>query len=177
VVATLGWLVTYLQQQWSKRRDQERDFLRRQLEEFYAPLFALIQLKNYVQQVQDARMERIEPGDRWVKTLRYFEDNHIVPAMKAISEILRTKSYLADDWPKSFDQYLEHEAKSVALYLYWRTTDIPGDVVVLPMPDAILNDVKVRKECIEARLRKMYGFDPTDFRTSKRDLPPVPAIT
>lgn len=172
VVATLGWVVTYFQQQWSKGKEQKREFLRRQVEEFYAPLLALVQHKLFVQQVQDQRMASIPSGDPWVKALRFFEDNHIVPTMSAIGQLLRTKSYLAVDWPESFDKYLEHEAKSVALYQLWRNTDIPGDVVTIPWPEHLEEDVKVRKSELERRLRRLYGvsrwaFGPTTKRGGK----------
>ena len=157
VVATLGWVVTYFQQQWSKGKEQKRGFLRQQVEEFYGPLLALIQQKLYVQQVQDQRMATIPGGDQWVKTLRFFEDTHIVPTMTAIGQLLRTKSYLAVDWPENFDKYLEHEAKSIALYGLWRSTDIPGEVSIVSWPAQFEEDVKVRKLELEKRLRRLYG--------------------
>jgi hypothetical protein len=68
-VATLGWVVTYFQQQWVKASEKKQAFQQRQLEEFYAPLLALVQQKTFVQQVQDARMKTIGSGENWVKTL------------------------------------------------------------------------------------------------------------
>lgn len=105
-------------------------------------------------------MASIPSGDAWVKTLRFFEDNHIVPPMTAIGQLLRTKSYLAVDWPDSFDRYLEHEAKSVALYQLWRNTEIPGDVETIPWPEHLEADIKSRKSELESRLRKLYGVAP-----------------
>jgi hypothetical protein len=165
-VATLGWVVTYFQQQWSQRKEEQRDFLRRQVEEFYAPLLALVQQKLFVQQAQDERMKTVPGGDAWVKTLRFFQDNQIVPIMSAIAQLLRTKSYLAFDWPESFEKYLEHEAKSVALYQLWRNTDIPGDVVTIPWPEKLAGDVKERKTRLEERLRKLYGVPISSLKST-----------
>ena len=155
-VATLGWIVAFFQQQWIKQRAEKEAFMRRQLEEFYAPLLALVQQKIYVQQVQDARMATIPGGDEWMKTLRFFEDTFTVPAMQSIAQLLRTKSYLAADWPPSFDLYLEHEAKSVALYQLWRNTDIPGEVRTIPWPESLEEDVKSRKSALDEQLREIY---------------------
>ena len=44
-VATVGWLVTYFLKQWADAKEQNKVFLRTQLQEFYAPLLALIQQK------------------------------------------------------------------------------------------------------------------------------------
>ena len=155
-VVAIGWVVTYVQQQSAKAKENEEAFLRRQLEEFYAPLLALIQQKIFVQQVEDARMKTVPGGESWVKTLRFFEDTFIVPVMQSIAQLLRTKSYLAVDWPPSFDQYLEHEAKSVALYQLWRDTDIPGEVDVIPWPTSLEEDVRTRKARLDELLRSRH---------------------
>ena len=157
VVATLGWIVTYWLQQHAKRREERRAFLHRQVEEFYSPLLALVQQKIYVQDVQDRRMATVPGGPDWVRALRFFQDKHIVPTLEKIAAILRTKSYLSVDWPSSFDAFLEHEAKSVALYQLWRDTDIPGDIQTIPWPGSLENDIKVRKATLESELRSLHG--------------------
>jgi hypothetical protein len=101
-------------------------------------------------------MAKTPGGDNWVKTLRFFQDNFTIPVMQSIAQLLRTKSYLAVDGPASFDEFLEHEAKSVALYQFWRTTDIPGDVETLPWPKSLEEDVKTQKSRLEERFRKLY---------------------
>jgi hypothetical protein len=156
-VASLGWVVTFFQQQFVKSREERKEFLRRQVEEFYDPLLALIQKKLHVQAVQDQRLID-ETGAAWVTILQHFEDNFTVPLMQQIGELLRAKPYLAIDWPASFDQYLRHESQSVALYQLWRKTGIPGQIETEPWPSTLEGDVKNRKERLELELKKSYGI-------------------
>ena len=154
-VVGVGWFVTFFQQQWAKRREERRAFSRKQLEEFYTPLLALVQKKIHIQQIQDKRLEgRWEKlGDDWFPIFTYFMDNHTVPLMQQIGGLLRTRPYLALDWPASFDQYLRFEAQSVALYLLWRNTGKPGDIDTGQWPATLEEDVRVRKERLEKELR------------------------
>ena len=39
-VASIGWFVTFFQQQYAKSREERRAFLKKQVEEFYEPLLA-----------------------------------------------------------------------------------------------------------------------------------------
>jgi len=155
-VVGAGWFVTYFQQQWAKRREERIAFMRKQLEEFYTPFLALVQKKIHVQQIEDKRLEGLweQNSPDWNIIFTYFEDNHIVPLMQQIGDLLRTRSYLAVDWPVSFDQYLRHEAQSVALYQLWRKTERPGIINTEPWPKDLEEDVRVRKEQLEKELRK-----------------------
>jgi hypothetical protein len=155
-VVSMGWIVTYILQQHSKAKEEKQAFLRRQVEEFYSPLLTLVRQKLYVQQVQDERIKRIPGGPDWVRALQFFEDSHIVPTMVAIANLLTTKSYLAVDWPRSFDEFLEHEAKSVALYQFWRNTGMPGEIETIPWPQQLEGDIRATKSILEARLKKLY---------------------
>jgi hypothetical protein len=154
-VVGVGWFVTFFQQQWAKRREERMAFLRRQLEEFYTPLFALVQKKIHIQQIQDKRLEGGPEKlvDDWFPIFTYLEDNHLVPLMQQIGDLLRSRPYLALDWPTSFDKYLRHEAQSVALYLLWRKTGKPGMINTEPWPKTLEEDVRIRKEQLENELR------------------------
>jgi hypothetical protein len=157
--ASLGWIVSFFTQQYAKGREERKEFLRKQVEDFYEPLLALVQKKLYVQAMQDERLNG-ETGDAWVTIIGHFEDNFIVPIMQQIAELLRLKSYLSVDWPKSFDQYLRHESQSIALYQLWRKTGIPGRIETEPWPPELEGDIKIRKERLEEKLRKSYGSKP-----------------
>jgi hypothetical protein len=158
-VASIGWFVTFFQQQYAKSRDERRTFLKKQVEEFYEPLLALVQKKIHIQAMQDPRLID-ETGQAWVTIIEHFEDNFIVPLMQQIGELLRTKPYLAIDWPSSFDQYLRHESQSIALYQLWRKTGIPGRIETEPWPSELESDLKTRKGRLEEQLRKQYGMRP-----------------
>jgi hypothetical protein len=153
----LGWVVTYLLQQHAKSVEQRRVFLMKQMEEFYYPLLALVQKKIDVQTMQDQRLAH-ENGEHWVTILQHFEDNYTVPLMKQIGELLRTKPYLAIDWPPSFDQYLHHESQSIPLYQLWRQTGIPGQIETAPWPRTLESDIKDRKNLLEDKLKRLYGI-------------------
>jgi hypothetical protein len=155
-VVCVGWVVSYILQQRSKATQERQAFLRRQVEEFYSPLLALVRQKIYVQQVQDERMSKVAGGPDWVRALQFFEDNHTIPIMLEIAKVLTTKSYLAVEWPPSFDEYLEHEAKSVALYQFWRHTGMPGDIETIPWPSKLEEDVRISKSLLESRLKQLY---------------------
>jgi hypothetical protein len=154
--ASLGWVFSFFAQQYAKRREERKEFLRNQVQEFYEPLLALVQKKQYVQAMQDVRIQG-ETGDTWVAILEHFEDNFIVPIMQQIAELLRAKSYFSLDWPRSFDQFLRHESQSIALYQLWRRTRIPGRIETDPWPAELESDIKVRKERLEEKLRKSYS--------------------
>jgi len=155
----LGWVVTYLLQQHAKSLEERRTFLIKQMEEFYYPLLALVQKKIDVQAMQDQRLAH-ETGVAWVSILQHFEDNYTVPLMQEIGELLRTKPYLAIDWPPSFDQYLHHESQSIPLYELWRKTGIPGEIETVPWPPTIEDDIKVRKNLLEDQLKRLYKIRP-----------------
>lgn len=155
----VGWLVTYLLQQHAKSLEQRRMFLIKQMEEFYYPLLALVQKKVDVQIMQDQRLAN-ETGPPWVTILQHFQDNYTVPLMRQIGDLLRTKPYLAVDWPPSFDQYLHHESQSIPLYELWRRTSIPGQINTVPWPQTLEEDVKARKNMLEEELKKLYGIQP-----------------
>lgn len=181
-VVGMGWFVTFFSQQWAKGKEEQRTFLRKQLEEFYTPLLAMVQKKIHIQQIQDKRLEGgwEKLGDDWFPIFTYFEDNHIVPLMQQIGDLLRTRPYLAIDWPASFDQYLRHEAQSVALYLLWRKTGRPGVIDTEPWPKTLEEDVRIRKEQLEKELRDTGSLPTGPDRVVVAGLvpgvPPNPAL-
>jgi hypothetical protein len=155
-VAAVGWVVANITQRRTKTLEERRDFLREQMEEFYGPLLAYVQRKQWLQQVQDRRMLTVPAGDEWVRALQFFMDKQIVPTMQAIEELLMKRSYLSEDWPQSFSQFMEHSAQSIALYKLWRDTNIPGDVQAIPWPTQLECDVRERKERLEAQFKQLY---------------------
>jgi len=63
-VASVRWIVTSLQQQIVKSRDERKAFLKRQVEEFYDPLLALVQKKIHVQACRSAPGSMPSTGER-----------------------------------------------------------------------------------------------------------------
>src|SRR5437870_4750988 len=119
-VSMIGWLVSYYQQERVRQLESRRAFLRRQIEEFYAPMFALVQRKNWIQAMQDQRTQMSVDdhggsfSDEWARILKFFSDAHILPLRSKIAEYLQTKSFLMEEKPNSFQQFLQHDAESSA---------------------------------------------------------------
>ena len=155
-VVAVGWFVTNLLNQSAKAKSEKAAFLRRQVEEFYCPLLALVQEKIALQKIQDAQLEG-ESGDIWCHILMHFQDGFLVPIMREIGNILRSKPYLAAEWPPSFDQFLELQAQSIALYLLWRGNDhrIEGKIKTVPWPPSLEEDIHSMKLKLEAEYRKL----------------------
>lgn len=125
VFSAVGWFVSYF---LSKRREynlQKRKSiigqLERQIEELYGPLLGLIRNSRYVFEVS----KKLLPSDQEkgilfenfteqdYKIYWHFTDNYFLPNNAKIANLLHTKLSLLETerMPKSFDDFLKHQAE------------------------------------------------------------------
>jgi hypothetical protein len=136
------------------------DFKRKQIEEFYGPLLFLIQRKNWIQKQQDERMSlsfQRHGGQtpEWATILRAFSDDYILPLRAEIAEYFKTKSFLMEEEPESFVQFLRHDAESRPLYTLWKEKQIDGIIPAVEWPPALETDIRRTKERLEGELREL----------------------
>ena len=86
--------------------------LQRQIEEFYGPLFNLVNEIDVSKQVLDvitAETRKLSP-DATIQAKVFVRETHMKPLHDEIIKLLHTKMYLIDtvDIPASFREYLHH---------------------------------------------------------------------
>jgi hypothetical protein len=139
------------------------DFKRKQIEEFYSPLLFLVQRKNWIQKQQDERMQlSLEKhggqNPEWAKILKSFSDDYILPLRAEIAEYFKTKSFLMEEEPESFIQFLRHDAESRPLYTLWSKKEIDGIVRAVDWPEKLEEDIQRTKERLEGELRDLLNI-------------------
>jgi hypothetical protein len=118
VITALGWFASYyfakLKEDRTKRLELRMEHLRRQIEEFYGPLYNLVNEIAVSKEVLDAIVEG-ESGakltaDEIVKVKVLIRETHMKPLHNQIIAALHSKLYLVDgiDVPPSFREYLHH---------------------------------------------------------------------
>ena len=158
-----------IKQQFSKDYrawESKREFRQRQIQDFYGPALYMIKRKNWIQKQMDQRLKRSEDDhngaqtDEWAEILRFFYDNHILPLRSDLSECFKTKSFLMEEEPESFQQFLRHDAEERPLYELWRKKEIDGVNPATLWPETLEDDVNRMKEYLEAEVRKEIGLSP-----------------
>jgi hypothetical protein len=146
--------------------ETKREFRQRQIQELYGPALYLIQRKNWIQTQMDERLERsvaLHDGERtieWAEILKFFYDNHILPLRADLSECFKTKSFLMEEEPGSFQQFLRHDAEERPLYELWRMKEIDGLNPATLWPATLEDDVRRMKQYLEAEVRQEIGLGP-----------------
>jgi hypothetical protein len=148
------------------------DFKRKQIEEFYSPLLFLVQRKNWIQKQQDERMDLSVnmhggPNPEWAEILRAFSDDYILPLRTEIAEYFKAKSFLREEEPESFIQFLQHDAESRPLYTLWNKKQIDGIIKAEDWPEKLEKDIRDTKERLERELRELLTL-PAIARGARR---------
>jgi hypothetical protein len=141
------------------------DFKRKQIEEFYSPLLFLVQRKNWIQKQQDDRMQlSLEThhgqNPEWANILKSFSDDYILPLRAEIAEYFKTKSFLMEEEPESFAQFLRHDAESRPLYTLWSKREIDGVIKAVDWPERLEEDIRRSKERLEREVRELLKLPP-----------------
>jgi hypothetical protein len=139
------------------------DFKRKQIEEFYSPLLFLVQRKNWIQAQQDRRMQlSLErhggQNPEWANILKAFSEDYILPIRAEIAEYFKTKSFLMEEEPESFNQFLRHDAENRPLHTLWSKKEIDGVIDAVDWPDKLEEDIRRTKERLERELRDLLSL-------------------
>jgi hypothetical protein len=156
LIAIAGWFANYTLHQRSKRKDAQVEFLRKQYEEFYAPLCSLAQRSDHIYEVMIKRRNLVKDTEEYTQVTKYFADNYLRPIQSQIRNILENKNYLAvepQNLPESYVKFLRFEAQSGIQYDIWSKSGIGGGIETEPYPKAFLSDLNRERDLIAERYR------------------------
>lgn len=153
VLTAVGWFATYylgkLKEDRTRRLELRINYLQKQIEEFYGPLYNLITEITVSKQVLDAIVTTDGPSpltsDESVKLKVFVRETQMKPLHEQIVSILRTKLYLVDGTtaPASFQEYLRHAIQERLQRDIWTTLKISTTHIKgRPFPDNFRKDVE-----------------------------------
>jgi hypothetical protein len=152
VITGLGWFASYyfakLKEDRTKRLELQMEHLHRQIEDFYGPLYNLINEIAVSKKVLDAIVEGDSvpklSADAIVQVKVFIRENQMKPLHDQIIAILHSKLYLVDgiNVPPSFREYLHHAIQGRLQREIWTQLQISTiHVRGRPFPDEFRQDV------------------------------------
>ena len=106
----------------TKRLQIKMEYISKQIEEFYGPLYSLIQqIKNYRAVKKIISSPGLPPHDEH-RLVIFFREEYVAPLNKEISELIKTKFHLIEgkELPDSFETYLLHASQLSAQIRLWK---------------------------------------------------------
>ncbi len=157
VVTMVGWVVTDLQRRRDARTERLIEFIKRQIDELYAPMSMRASKELGYRRLRDD-VSRCISEDRRAEVWMRLTGKYIVPLQKEIFELLQDKRHLfvEEAPPLSFSLALEHCARSLVLF----ELDVEGvgslaNVPASPMPDDFSADVERILNDLQSRLNRL----------------------
>jgi hypothetical protein len=175
VVTIVGWNVSHIlakkREDDTRRLEKELRHIQQQIEEFYGPLFNLIeQIFNVWTVRENVLFPGGRPDDMAGTDLRrdkipaFIQECYFFPLHEKIGAILISKLYLVDavTVPDSFKQYLEHSTQQIVQHRLWKELNVSTDNVPgVPWPDEFYDDIRNALESLMNRqdrlLKKLHG--------------------
>lgn len=154
VVTVVGWNVSHLlserRENRTRRLQAKLARLERQIEEFYGPLFSLIE---QVFNVWTVRRNLLSAGEGGAKlsaeeqrqVRNFVWQNYFLPLHLQIRKLLRSKIHLVEGTriPESFYKYLEHATQETLQHKLWEQAKIgTPHVKGIPWPKDFHEDVR-----------------------------------
>jgi hypothetical protein len=119
--------------------------LERQIEEFYGPLFNLVNHLFLANQIHEELKLSIQEEAAKKRVSDFFQETQYIPLHENISTILKNKLYLAEgvDIPESFLDYMKHSTQQRIQGSLWSriqidTSKVSGE----PWPDQFYPDIE-----------------------------------
>jgi hypothetical protein len=113
-----------------------RQYLQRQVEELYSPLFGFIQRAQQLYNIARAKVPSLdgtrtataEEAEIW----RWFVEAYFLPINKQIGELIRSKIYLLENGqlPESFERFFQHETQFECLHRLWQEKRVTSESIV-----------------------------------------------
>jgi len=135
-----------------KRDDQTRrlqlklDHLRSQIQEFYGPLYSLVnQIFIIWDTIEAIRKPKKLPPEDEDRIRKYFLEKHFQPLHQEIRDLIKSKFHLIEDieLPESFVKYLRHSIQEATQAEIWSGLKIDTSFVRgVPWPSKFDDDVK-----------------------------------
>jgi hypothetical protein len=169
LISIIGIIMTnYLvgrREEKTRRREEEMQHLRNQIEEFYGPLLGYIQFSEFIYEAvvriklptkkTGGRIDMANFSEEDQDIWNYLAETYFLPNNSQIATLLRTKIYLLEspDMPDSFKQFLKHSAQFEVFYSLWKHKGIDSSSITSEYPAQFDQDV----EDILTRLRNRYN--------------------
>ena len=151
-VTAVGWFASYyfakLRDDRTKRLELRIKQLEQQIEQFYGPLYNLVNEIEVSKEVLDAIVDEKTSKlsfQNSVDVKVFVREQHMKPLHKEIISILHTKMYLveSDGFPASFREYLHHAFQERLQREIWTQLDISTvNVKGRPFPSQFKLDVQ-----------------------------------
>jgi hypothetical protein len=124
----------------------------KQIEEFYGPLFNMVNQIFVANEIKWELLHRDPSGSKSVKDKAareavedYYHQTYFIPLHDQVTAIMRSKLYLVDgdEMPQSFYRYMKHASQERDQIALWKqhqidTSFLKGE----PWPDDFYNDIK-----------------------------------
>lgn len=179
VVTSLGWFANYYlgskKEENTRRNEAALRHLTTQIQEFYGPLWGLIQESQAIRQVAGQRLPCDAAGridamrfqDHDAEIYAYFKEQFFLPINRRISDLMCTRLHLLEhsQLPDSFRAFLEYQAMFETLHGLWKEHRIDSSSTVRGMGWPMQFNADV--ESALARLRLDYQ---TRLRLTDRSL-------
>lgn len=150
LVTIAGWFVNDILQKKKeeKRRkiDEKIKFLERQIEQFYGPLYNLVNqivICNHVfHQINVGTNRSLDDKE---KIWKFFQKNYFIPLHDEFNGVLKTKLYLIEGslLPTTFYDYLRHAVQEQVQFIMWDEHKIDtSDIQGTPYPNRLYFDIE-----------------------------------
>jgi hypothetical protein len=150
IVTIIGWFANEFirkrNEDKRKKIDERAKFLERQIEQFYGPLFNLVNqivICNHVLYQIKISKNRSDSDKETINN--FFQKNYFIPLHEEFNTVLKTKLYLIEgsELPESFYTYLRHAIQEQVQLTLWNNFKIDtSDVRGIPYPNVLYDDIK-----------------------------------
>jgi len=131
-VAIAGWFVAKWRDDKTRRVELDLKYMGRQIEEFYGPLFNLVNQIFAAESIQRRLLEDDEERPRAIEPQAkqqiedFFWQEAFLPLHQQIIDVMKTKLHLIDsaEIPASFEKYLDHSWQQKAQVALWQQHNI-----------------------------------------------------
>ena len=130
----------------TKRLQIRIEYASKQIEEFYGPLYSLIQqMKNYKSVRQSIIMPQDIPPDEVNKIKIFFREEYQMPLNNEIRDLIKNKFHLIEgkELPSSFWTFLQYSTQQSAQVRLWKELQMETHHIQgTPWPNEFEEDVK-----------------------------------
>ncbi|PWB69079.1 MAG: hypothetical protein C3F07_20390, partial [Anaerolineales bacterium] len=122
-----------------RKQEMRIRFLQQQIEELYAPLWALIEQSEIIYGIackklpirDNGRMDREKFTSKDNEIYVFFNENYFLPINSKITDLIQKKMHLLYNGilPESFDDFIHHQIMGESLYRLWKAKNIDSSGV------------------------------------------------
>lgn len=151
----------------ARRVTKSSEYVARQIEEFYGPIFNLVHQIVVVNHVQHAILSRKPetgplPVSQQSEVIKFFQEKYFFLIHRELNEILKTKLYLIEgtELPRSYYAYLRHAIQEQAQTELWSERQIDTSYVQgVPYPNELYDAVKQDLDILMQRYESLTRME------------------